>query len=268
MRSATSPYTFFVILPAAAVINKLIKEPKTIMLKKAVFILCLGLTFISGKAQSSIADTSGTAVIYKAGDVYNQFIEKESRLYNGVEHLGYLYTIKGYAYWLEKMKKGTIAYDELEYTNVPMLYDLVKDQVIIMHYNHIIMLGLVSEKVKEFTLADHHFIRLDSIAHPSLITGFYDEVYKGRLTVLVKRKKFIEERIKDELEREFLKDDRYFIVKDDAYYAVKSYKTLLTILDNKTTGIKQYLRKNRIKYKKDPETAIAKATAYYDSLNK
>jgi len=238
------------------------------MLKKAVFILCLGLTFISGKAQSSIADTSGTAVIYKAGDVYNQFIEKESRLYNGIEHLGYLYTIKGYAYWLEKMKKGTIVYDELEYTNVPMLYDLVKDQVIIMHYNHIIMLGLVSEKVKEFTLADHHFIRLDSIAHPSLITGFYDEVYKGRLTVLVKRKKFIEERIKDELEREFLKDDRYFIVKDDTYYAVKSYKTLLTILDNKTTGIKQYLRKNRIKYKKDPETAIAKATAYYDSLNK
>jgi len=267
MRSATHPYAFFVI-PAAAVTNKLNKEPKTIMLQKAVFMLCLGFAFVTGRAQSSIADTSGTAVVYNAGDVYNQFIEKESRLYNGIEHLGYLYTIKGYAYWLEKMKKGTIVYDELEYTNVPMLYDLVKDQVVIIHFNHITLIGLVSEKVKEFTLGDHHFIRLDSIAHPSLITGFYDEVYKGRLTVLVKRKKFIEEHVKDELEREFSKDDHYFIVKDDTYYAIKSYKTLLTVLDNKTTGIKQYLRKNRIKYKKDPETAIAKATAYYDSLNK
>jgi hypothetical protein len=268
MRSATHPYAFFVISPAAAVINKLNKEPKTIMLQKAVFILCLGLAFVSGRAQNSIADTSGTAVIYKAGDVYNQFIEKQSRLYNGIEHLGYLYTIKGYAYWLEKMKKGSIVYDELEYINVPMLYDLVKDQVIIMHFNHVTLMGLVSEKVKEFTLGDHHFIRLDSIAHPSLITGFYDEVYKGRLAVLVRRRKFIEEQIKDELEREFVKDDYYFIKKDDTYYPIRSYKNLLTILDNKTTGIKQYLRKNRIKYKKDPETAIAKATAYYDSLNK
>jgi hypothetical protein len=68
------------------------------MLQKAVFILCLGLTFVSARAQNNIADTSGTAVIYKAGDIYNQFIEKQSRLYNGIEHLGYLYTIKGYAY--------------------------------------------------------------------------------------------------------------------------------------------------------------------------
>lgn len=268
MRSATHLYAFFVISPVAAVINKLNKEPKTIMLKKAVFILCLGLTFIPGKAQNSIADTSGTAVIYKAGDIYNQFIEKQSRLYNGIEYLGYMYTIKGYAYWLEEMKKGAIVYDELEYTNVPMWYDLVKDQIIIMHFNHVTRMGLVSEKVKEFSLGDHHFIRLDSIAHPSLHTGFYDEVYKGRLSVLVRRKKIIEEHVKDELERSFVKDDYYYIKKDDTYYAIRSYKALLTVLDNKTTGVKQYLRRNRIKYKKDPETAIAKATAYYDSLNK
>lgn len=238
------------------------------MLKKAVFILCLCFAFVPTWAQNSIADTSGTAVIYKAGDIYNQFNEKQSRLYNGIVYLGYLYSIKGYAYWLAKMQKGTIVYDELKYTNVPMLYDLVKDQVIIMHYNRITYIGLISIKVKEFTLGDHHFIRLDSVLHPELITGFYDEVYKGQLTVLVKRVKVIEEHVKDELEREFVTENNYFIKKGDVYYAIKSYKNLLTVLNNKAAAIKQYLRKNRIKYKKDPETAIIKATAYYDSLNK
>src|SRR5689334_12838195 len=118
------------------------------MLQKAVLILYLGFAFVPAKSQTSIADTSGTAFISKAGDVYNQFIEKESRLYNGIVHPGYLYSIKGYAYWLEKWQKGSMVYDELEFTNVSMLYDLVKDQVIILHYNHIINIGLVSEKVK------------------------------------------------------------------------------------------------------------------------
>ena len=238
------------------------------MLKKAVFILCLCFAFAPAWAQNSIADTSGTAVIYKAGDIYNQFNEKQSRLYNGIVYLGYLYSIKGYAYWLEKIQKGTIVYDELKYTNVPMLYDLVKDQVIIMHYNRITYIGLISVKVKEFTLGDHHFIRLDSVLHPELITGFYDEVYKGKLTVLVKRVEIIEEHVTYELEREFVTDNHYFIKKGDVYYAIKSYKNLLTVLNNKAAAIKQYLRKNRIKYKKDPETDIIKATAYYDSLNK
>ena len=45
---------------------------------------------------------------------------------------------------------GSIVYDELEFTNVRMMYDLVKDQVIVLHYNGFTKIGLVSEKVKEF----------------------------------------------------------------------------------------------------------------------
>lgn len=240
------------------------------MLKQAAFILFLVALFVPGKAQYSIADTTSKAIVSHAGDIYNRFNEKQSRLYNGILHIGYAFKIIGYAYWQKDMQKGTIVYDELEFTDVPMLYDVYKDQVVIQHSNHFNMLGLISEKVKEFTLANHHFIRLqaDSLSRSPIITGFYDELYKGQLTVLVKRVKIIEETVKDEVERRFIGQDLFFIKKDEIYHAIKNYKTLLLVLNDKAKEVKQYLRRNRIKFKKDRENAIAKAAAYYDSLKK
>lgn len=241
------------------------------MVKHAVFVLCFATLLNTGKAQNNIHVTAASPTIVKAGDVYNPFILKQSRLYNGIEHLGYSVRIKGHAYFLQnKLQTGTLVYDELAFADVPMLYDLSKDQVVIQHLNGFSKVGLVSEKVKEFTLLNHHFIRLqaDSLNNSTIITGFYDELYAGKLKVLAKRIKFIDETIKDELEREFLQQDLFFIQKEGAYYAVKNYKGLLSVLKDKAPAVKQYLRKNRIKFRKDREHAIVKATAYYDSLNK
>jgi hypothetical protein len=222
-----------------------------------------------GMAQNNMSAPAALPTIVNAGNVYNPFIEKQSRLYNGIEHLGYSFRIKGHAYFLQReLQTGTVVYDELEFVNVPMLYDLFKDQVVIQHFNGFTRIGLVQEKVTAFTLNGHHFIRLDSLLGAPIITGYYDELYSGRLKVLAKRGKYIEETIKDELEREFIQKDLFFIQKDSTYHAIKNYKGLLTLLKDRSKEVRQYLRKNRIKYRKGPENAIVKATAYYDSLNK
>lgn len=239
--------------------------------KFVALLLCFVAALVSAKAQNSIPDSASPAFIAHAGNEYNPFIEKQSRLYNGIEHLGYSFRIKGYAYFMQnQLQTGTVVYDELEFTNVPMLYDLLKDQVIVQHFNRFTKIGLVSQKVKEFTLLNHHFIRLegDSLSASPIITGFYDVLYDGHITMLVKREKYIEETIKDELEREFQPRDFYFIKKEGTYYAVKNYKGLLAILNDRSKEVKQYLRRNRIKYRKGPENAILKAIVYYDSLKK
>jgi hypothetical protein len=241
------------------------------MLKHAVLVLCFAAVFNPGKAQNSANTPTTLPVIVHAGDVYNPFIEKQSRLYNGIEHQGYSFRIKGHAYFIQKeLTTGTIVYDELEFANVKIGYDLLKEQVIIQHLNSFSKVGLVSEKVKEFTLLNHHFIRLviDSTSNSPLTTGFYDEVYKGSLNVLIRRTKWIEETVKDELEREFISLDLFYIQKGGAYYPVRNYKGLLAVLKDRSKEIKQYLRKNKIKYRKGAENAIVKAVVYYDSLNK
>lgn len=241
------------------------------MLKHAFPVLCFAAVFTPGKAQNPAGISTTLPVIVKAGDVYNPFIEKQSRLYNGIEHQGYSFKIKGHAYFIQKeLTKGTIVYDGLEFANVPMIYDLLKDQVVIQHHNGFSKLGLVSEKVNEFTLLNHHYIRItvDSTSNSPLITGFYDEVYKGNLNVLVKRAKWIEEIVKDELEREFISLDLFFIQKAGVYYPIRNYKGLIAVLRDRSKEVKQYLRKNRIKYRKGAENAIVKAVVYYDLLNK
>lgn len=239
------------------------------MIKHAVLVVCFGAFFISGKAQNTANSSATLPVIVNAGDVYNPFIEKQSRLYNGIEHMGYSFRIKGRAYFIQKeLTKGSVVYDGLEFANVPIIYDLLKEQVIVQHNNSFSKVGLVSEKVKEFTLHKHHFIRLviDSTSNLPITTGFYDEAYKGRLNVLIRRTKWIEETVKDELEREFISLDLFYIQKGETYYPVRSYKGLLAVLKDKSKEVKQYLRKNRIKFRKGPENAIVKAAAYYDSI--
>src|SRR5687767_13670753 len=131
------------------------------MIKHAVFVLCFAAFYIPGKAQNTANTSQTLPVIVNAGNVYNPFIEKQSRLYNGIEHQGYSFRIKGHAYFIQKeLTTGTVVYDGLEFANVPIMYDLLKEQVIVQHSNSFSKVGLVSEKVKEFTLHNHHFIRL------------------------------------------------------------------------------------------------------------
>jgi hypothetical protein len=237
------------------------------MLKHAALVLGFVATLLSVKAQNNTPAIP--PIIVQAGDIYNQFIEKQSRLYNGVEHLGYAYKIKGHAYFLQnELSIGAIVYDELEFANVPMLYDLLKGQVVIQHIDGFSKIGLISSKVRSFTLLNHHFIRLDSVPGTPITGGFYDELYTGNTKVLVKRRKYIEEIVKEEIEREFIELNPVFIQKGDSYYFIKNYKTLLTVLKDKAPQVKQYLRKNRLKFRRDPENTILKAAEYYDSINK
>ena len=238
------------------------------MLKHVALVLAFAAPILSGKAQNTPPAT--LPIIVKAGDIYNPFIEKQSRLYNGVEHLGYSYKIKGHAYFLQReLSIGTVVYDEIEFANVPMLYDQLKDQVVIQYTDGFTKMGLISAKVQSFSLLNHHFIRLqgDSASGSPIITGFYDELYTGKTNVLVKRGKFIEEIVKEEIEREFKEITIVFIQQEGKYYAIKTYNTLLTVLKDKAPQVKQYLRKNRIKFRKDPENTILKAILFYDSLN-
>lgn len=241
------------------------------MHKPIVFFLCLMGMGTPIWAQDSATQSLIPAAAENAVAAYNASVDHQARLYNGIEHYGYYIRIKGFAYFNEPVvQKGSIEYDGLVYNNISMWYDLVKDQVIILHFNNFTRVGLVSEKVKEFTVLNHHFIRLqfDSTSQTPLTTGFYDELYKGSSTVLAKRVKVINEIVKDEIEREFMQHNLYCIQKDSTYYIVKNYKGLLSVFKYRAKEIKQYLRKNKIRYRKEPENALVKAAAYYDSLMK
>lgn len=54
----------------------------------------------------------------------------------------------------------------------------------------------------------------------------------------------------------------FFIQKEGVYHQVKNYKGLLAILQNRSKEVKQYLRRNRIKYRKGAEGLQLKREFY------
>ena len=239
------------------------------MLKKFIVLAILTGNGIYSIAQT-VFSTDTTEPAATAITNYYRFIDHQSRLYNGNEHRGYSQRINGFAYFGQNnWQRGSIFYDGLLFKNVPILYDLYKDQVIVQHFNEYIRISLISEKVKEFTIEDHLFVRIerDSIQNPVLKTGFYDVLHKDNLELLARRTKLIEETVTDHLEQDFIEKNSYYIKKNGAYKIVKSYKGLQEILKEKSKEIRRYLKKNKIKYRKDKETAIVLAVKFYDSPN-
>lgn len=238
------------------------------MLKKLIYLLGLVMGCLSSIAQDTADINVKKSVLDSAVSLYYQYTDKQSRLYNGVEFLGYSPRIEGHAYFLnDEWQTGSLIYDGMEYRDVPLLYDIFKDNLVVRHFNNYFRIGLVREKVKEFSLLNHHFIRIeiDSLSNAPITTGFYDVLYSGRITAIAKRVKIVSETITYQLEQKFVQEDQYYIYMDGKYHPIKNSKDLLKVFKERNRDVRQYLSKNRIRYKRGPEIAITKAVAYYDS---
>lgn len=209
------------------------------------------------------------SALHNAVTSYHHYIDKQSRLYNGVEFVGYSPKIEGIPYFLESTwQRGSVVYDGIAYDTVPMMYDIVKDRLIILHFNNFFRLALFSEKVQSFSYLNHHFIRMvrDSAGKSPLATGFYDQLYSGPTRLLVKRSKFIEETVKETLERKFVEQYHYYVFKDGNYHTVRTQKGLLSLLKDRSRAIRQHLKRNKLKFRKAKEQTILQACIYNDSL--
>jgi hypothetical protein len=206
---------------------------------------------------------------------YNKAIGEQSRLYNGSEYPLPDPNITGNAFFQDNsnLRPGAVMYDGVYYTNVPIAYDLYRDVVVALLYNGFSKYSLVSDKVSDFYLADHHFIRIkaDPLAvNGKLKPGFYDQIYGGKTTILVKRSKTIQTSSSGEkkIETFFQPSTDYYIKKDGSYYKFSGKGAMLNILKDQKKQLQQYLKDNQIRFKDNVELSMQKIADYYDHLTK
>lgn len=151
-----------------------------------------------------------------------------------------------------------------------MLYDILNDEIMINKYNQNYFIRLANEKVAYFSILTHTFIRIvpDSTSKILPGMGFYDRVYNGKTEVLVKRKKIIKEDPPsgNELVSKFVQHNSYFVKMHNAYFQVATKNSLSKLFKDKYKEIRRHLKKDKIKFRKQPELAIIKAAQYYDLL--
>ena len=188
--------------------------------------------------------------INNAVSFYHRFIDPPTGLYNGSEYVDYAYSIKsGHPFFMStNFNSGSIVYDGVLYDNIPLLYDVVKGEIVIKA--GIYKLSLIKEKVSGFSVLNHKFVRLEeNNSNQAVIsTGFYDILYESEISLYKKQKKKIRDYsgFSESLKRYIVESDFYYFKKDRVFYPVNNRGSLLSLLQNKRKEVQQFIRKNKL----------------------
>ena len=228
--------------------------------------------YLNTNAQSSQQDISDASVINNVISVFDKAIGEQSHLYNGKEYINYPYQFSdGHPFFLwDNWQKGTILYDGTFYKDVSILYDIVRDAVVILHFNNFTKISLIKEKVRSFTLPGHTFIQVFADSSNSSFTtkGFYELLYAGKDSLLAKRTKKTQILYRQAVpELQVFAKDQYYFKKNNNNYAVNNERSFLHQLDNKRKDIRKYKKQNSLNFKKDPENTMIKIMSFYDQVN-
>lgn len=210
-------------------------------------------------------------IVRNAASVYFQSLGEQSGIYRGAEYTGFPYKLNnGHQYFETQFPvKGSVYYDGILYNDIPMWYDLVKNQVIVQFIDGFSEIKLHNELIDYFSIYDHHFVHLgrDKIGDNVLSEGFYDLVYVGKTQVLVKRSKETLKEVSTGIALTLLKQkNEFYLIKEGVYLPIKSQSSVLNALGSKQKEIQEFLRKSNVKFRKDPENAIVRMVKYYDLL--
>jgi hypothetical protein len=228
---------------------------------------CLAQTFLylclSLSAFTQPADTAQSIPATRAAIFYQSYIGPDAAIYNGVAYQPNYRGMKGFPYFETlNFVSGTLVYEGLTYTHIPLLYDLVQDNLVITDPKGQ-PLVVARDKVQQFTLGTHTFIYQPVNKTP----GFYERLSSGYAALYIRHTKKIEEKVElAQLYRFITAHDEYLLFKDDHYYPVTSGNHLLTLLSDKKKQLRQFRQDEHIRFKKDPAAAMQAIVDHYNQL--
>jgi hypothetical protein len=236
-------------------------------------ILSVIFVFLINKASSQaiLPDSTSLPAERSAISLYSNTLNEQLHLYNGKEYTEYSHAFEeGQPYFISNyLTDGTVTYDGNTYNDVPLLYNVVTDDVIILASNQVSKILLLKERVTAFSLSGHTFRNMpaDSLSE-NMRPGFYDILVAGKTGLVAKRSRLIESSVRQKVEYRITQKDRLYIRKNNGYFAVSNKKTLLEQLGDKRKEIQQYIRKNKLKFRKEAENTMVKTVEYYNQLIK
>ena len=202
--------------------------------------------------------------------LYDSATIESQHLYNGPQYFIYDSPAEEHQFYrTEEWEIGSVLYDGQLFRGVPLLYDIVKDQLVARYKQGFGNVALQSQKVGYFTLPEHTFVRVeaDTGRVEGLRTGFYDQLYTGKTKVVAHRTK---ERQQDLSDRrviiKFPQKDAFYLYKAGEYHPVRTKKSVLTYLEDQKRPLKKYLREHTLSFRDNREAAILGLAAYYDEL--
>lgn len=243
-------------------------------MKRLLIHFCIHLFLISSiNAQDQETDSLlGSKALDRAVAVYINSIPGNSSLYNGRMYPGYLVKLRGIPFFkTDNFSNGDLTLNGMLYKDLPLMYDIIKDVVILQHYNKMQKIQLPSEDVDRFSCSGHNFIKIekDSAQNNVPADGFYELMYEGQVVLLAKRKKTLHEVRMDRVaEYEVVETNRYFIKKGSAYFSVKGAGSVLRVFKDRKKELAKALKAAELDQRRNRERMLLFLVSEYDKLSR
>ncbi len=226
-----------------------------------------------GQAPGPDSSLVATAT-YRLGQRYSTDIGAASHLYNGPEYVDYVRPgTQGHRYFAAtEARPASISYAGHTYVGVPLRYDLVRGQLVLLAPGGALAMRLLNEQVASFSLSGHYFIRLvtDSSGRSPIRTGFYDLLVEGPVRLLASHRKTLQQRSgESKVESEITAHDEYFLYKDQHYYPLAKAADVLRLFPKDKAALRQFSKDNNLNFNAEGrEQALAALVRYQATLAK
>lgn len=229
-----------------------------------LFFSQLALTAFAQTAKVASAQNSVPEALYQNATVLSQ------HLYNGQRYHIYDSRSKDHQFYqFEDWRPGNIEYDGQAFSQIPIMYDIVKDIVVIPYEGRSGLIQLQSERITRFSYIDHQFVRIQQDKEHGITvpTGFYDLLYNGPTKVIARWTKQRQEQIEsNKVNVYFLPKNFFYIQKEGEYHLITSKNSALALFGEHKKALKKHLREKRIKFRKNREQALITLATHYDQL--
>lgn len=231
-------------------------------MRKLTIASLLALSCTTLLAQSN-TDTATNAA-------YKHRIETSGDLFYGIEHMVYTQQMNGTPYFeSSEWQKGSVTYNNVLHEDVMLRYDLLKDELIALHPNGFFPVTVISERVQSFTIGNQQFVFIPEINAAGLSRGFYHVLVDGKLSILVKRSKVIEEKTSVHgVERNVIAKNQYYTLKNGAASTVTGEESVIQLLGEHARAVRTHLRSRNLKFRKQKEIALFEIATYYNQLSR
>lgn len=217
-------------------------------------------------------------ILYSGSNIFavNQFIadrdtlKEDQNLYNGKIWRNLYYMIKGDQFLFSReFLPGTVSVRGKVYTDILLKYDIYRDELITPVDNGVI-LQLNKERIDSFSISfqskTHRFLKAleDSTRDDR---SFFNVLYNGKTSLLVRYTKKIEKMAVDGQFDEFYQISRIYLDRGKGLFQVTGKKDLMKFLPEHKVAINEYIKINKIRVSEKMPESFIPVISFCDSLN-
>jgi hypothetical protein len=216
-----------------------------------------------------ITDSAYAAAVHE----YHAYVAPEVALYRGTQYFDTNLSVRQGQPFMgaDVIRIGSVWYDGIEYDNVGMEYNLLKERLVILDPFSVYKISLYMDLVDSFAFGGNVYFRVRDSHAPSILrSGYCDRIHQGRFVLLKRDHKSLVNTVISLNNPQFIIEEsiQYFILKNGVYYAVNSKSKLVHVLsDRRRSEIRKVMRESGLEWSTDQEKLLLLVAAWYDGYS-